>query len=125
MKFIAGGKMAGWTSHATLCAVSWLSVLRPALSQGAANVTHSAGKTLTEPERVAAITVPCVLGGLLLIAIIVFICYKVREKRQTEGTYRPSSEEQSSGKELGEHGKDNLAATWEDERTRQVQGSAV
>ncbi|KAF7240169.1 hypothetical protein EYD10_13302 [Varanus komodoensis] len=42
----------------------------------------------------AAIAVPSVIGGLLLIGLLVFIGLKVREKRQTEGTYRPSNEEQ-------------------------------
>lgn len=34
------------------------------------------------------------LGGFLLIGLVVFVGLKVRQKRQTEGTYRPSSEEQ-------------------------------
>ncbi|KAJ6657713.1 hypothetical protein lerEdw1_002214 [Lerista edwardsae] len=42
----------------------------------------------------AIIAVCCVLGGFLLIGLMVFVGFKVREKRQTEGTYRPSSEEQ-------------------------------
>ncbi|MEE6527919.1 hypothetical protein FKM82_029660, partial [Ascaphus truei] len=45
-------------------------------------------------ELLAAIIVPCVVGGLILIGLLVFLFLKVREKRQTEGTYRPSSEEQ-------------------------------
>ncbi|XP_030052746.1 protein crumbs homolog 3 [Microcaecilia unicolor] len=53
---------------------------------------------LTESQRLAAIIVPCVLGGILLIGILSFVIMKVREKRQTEGTYRPSSEEQAGSR---------------------------
>ncbi|XP_075062656.1 protein crumbs homolog 3 [Mixophyes fleayi] len=49
---------------------------------------------LSGPERLAAIIVPSIVGGLLLIGIVVFLVIKVKEKRQTEGTYRPSNEEQ-------------------------------
>lgn len=45
-------------------------------------------------ELAVAIAVPAVFCGLLLIGLLVFVGLKVREKRQTEGTYRPSSEEQ-------------------------------
>lgn len=89
--------MADWTVHTALSAVSWLSLLQLVLSQGTsstANSTEAPGTGLTEPQRIAAITVPCVVGGIVLIGILVFVIMKVREKRQTEGTYRPSSEEQ-------------------------------
>ncbi|KAL7988323.1 hypothetical protein Chor_007242, partial [Crotalus horridus] len=46
-------------------------------------------------ELEAAIAVPCVFIGLLLIGLLVFMGLKIREKRQTEGTYRPSNEEQA------------------------------
>uniref|UniRef100_A0A670KJ18 Uncharacterized protein n=1 Tax=Podarcis muralis TaxID=64176 RepID=A0A670KJ18_PODMU len=42
-------------------------------------------------ELAAAIAVPCVFGGLLLIGLLVFMGLKIREKRQTEGTYRPAA----------------------------------
>uniref|UniRef100_A0A8C3SR20 Uncharacterized protein n=1 Tax=Chelydra serpentina TaxID=8475 RepID=A0A8C3SR20_CHESE len=45
-------------------------------------------------ERLAAIIVPSLVGGLLLIGLVIFGALKVRERRQTEGTYRPSNEEQ-------------------------------
>uniref|UniRef100_A0A8C4WT99 Crumbs cell polarity complex component 3 n=1 Tax=Gopherus evgoodei TaxID=1825980 RepID=A0A8C4WT99_9SAUR len=45
-------------------------------------------------ERLAAIIVPSLVGGLLLIGLVIFGVLKVRERRQTEGTYRPSNEEQ-------------------------------
>ncbi|XP_053574210.1 protein crumbs homolog 3 [Bombina bombina] len=58
----------------------------------------TAPRGLSESERLAAIIVPCVLGGLLLIGLLVFIFLKIREARRTEGTYRPSSEEQAGSR---------------------------
>ncbi|KAM4678324.1 protein crumbs homolog 3 [Discoglossus pictus] len=63
-------------------------------AQSPTNSTQTEKPRLSESELLAAIIVPCVLGGLILIGLLVFIFLKVREKRQTEGTYRPSSEEQ-------------------------------
>ncbi|XP_021074143.1 protein crumbs homolog 3 [Mus pahari] len=46
---------------------------------------------------IVAITVVFSILGVLLIAVGLFLLMrKLREKRQTEGTYRPSSEEQFS-----------------------------
>lgn len=46
-------------------------------------------------EAIVAITVVFSILGVLLIAVGLFLLMrKLREKRQTEGTYRPSSEEQ-------------------------------
>lgn len=44
-----------------------------------------------------AIVVPTVVVGLLAIitAVLAYLFIVVRKKRQTEGTYRPSAEEQS------------------------------
>lgn len=53
---------------------------------------------LTESERLAAIIVPSVVGGIILIGILAFFIVKVKEKRQTEGTYRPSNEEQAGSR---------------------------
>lgn len=39
-----------------------------------------------------------IFGGLLLLGLLVFGVLKLREKRQTEGTYRPSSEEQAGAR---------------------------
>ncbi|EDL83584.1 crumbs homolog 3 (Drosophila), isoform CRA_b [Rattus norvegicus] len=48
-------------------------------------------------EAIVAITVVFSILGTLLIAVGLFLLMrKLREKRQTEGTYRPSSEEQFS-----------------------------
>ncbi|XDV13770.1 hypothetical protein PO909_002107 [Leuciscus waleckii] len=47
--------------------------------------------------NIVAIVVPTVVLGVLAIltAILVFLFCVVKKKRQTEGTYRPSSEEQT------------------------------
>ncbi|XP_018095147.1 protein crumbs homolog 3 isoform X1 [Xenopus laevis] len=63
------------------------------LLANAQNVTTPAPGKLSESALLAAIIVPCVVGGLILIGIMAFIFIKIRERRQTEGTYRPSSEE--------------------------------
>ncbi|XP_052408990.1 protein crumbs homolog 3a isoform X2 [Carassius gibelio] len=46
---------------------------------------------------IVAIVVPTVVLGLLAIltAVLLFLFCVVKKKRQTEGTYRPSAEEQS------------------------------
>ncbi|XP_077890734.1 protein crumbs homolog 3 isoform X2 [Ictidomys tridecemlineatus] len=49
------------------------------------------------PEAITAIIVVfSILAALLLAVGLVLLVRKLREKRQTEGTYRPSSEEQFS-----------------------------
>ncbi|XP_028568470.2 protein crumbs homolog 3 [Podarcis muralis] len=84
-----------------LLAVSLQSCLQPTLCQGTnstpvetTSFPPSPSYGLSKSELAAAIAVPCVFGGLLLIGLLVFMGLKIREKRQTEGTYRPSSEEQ-------------------------------
>nr|XP_060619636.1 protein crumbs homolog 3 [Anolis sagrei ordinatus] len=88
---------------AFLLTVSLQSFLQPALAQGNSN-NSTVGTTTLAPhlpyslsnsELAAAIAVPCVFVGLLLIGLLVFMGLKIREKRQTEGTYRPSNEEQA------------------------------
>ncbi|XP_042562694.1 protein crumbs homolog 3a [Clupea harengus] len=51
----------------------------------------------TNSPDVVAIVVPTVVLGLLAVitAVLVYLFCVVRKKRQTEGTYRPSAEEQS------------------------------
>lgn len=51
---------------------------------------------------VVAIVVPTVVGLLLIIiiAVLVYLFLVVRKKRQTEGTYRPSTEEQSGARSV-------------------------
>ncbi|XP_027706733.1 protein crumbs homolog 3 isoform X2 [Vombatus ursinus] len=60
---------------------------------------------LSQGAVTAIITVFSVLGILLLVVALVLLGRKLREKRQTEGTYRPSSEEQLNG---GDNGGDRL-----------------
>ncbi|XP_018421199.1 PREDICTED: protein crumbs homolog 3 [Nanorana parkeri] len=72
-----------------LTAVTYLSLVL-----ASNDTTTPSPNRLTEPERLAAIIVPSVVGGLILIGILAFIIVKVKEKRQTEGTYKPSNEEQ-------------------------------
>ncbi|KAM9312066.1 protein crumbs homolog 3 [Gastrophryne carolinensis] len=62
------------------------------------DTTTAPPSRLTESERLAAIIVPSVVGGLIVIAIIIFLVMKIKERRQTEGTYRPSSEEQQGSR---------------------------
>uniref|UniRef100_A0A670YCT9 Crumbs cell polarity complex component 3 n=1 Tax=Pseudonaja textilis TaxID=8673 RepID=A0A670YCT9_PSETE len=54
--------------------------------------------SVQKAELEAAIAVPCVFVGLLLIGLLVFMGLKIREKRQTEGTYQPSNEEQAGAR---------------------------
>ncbi|KAL4659212.1 hypothetical protein GN956_G3511 [Arapaima gigas] len=57
--------------------------------------------SVTSPEgpNIAAIVAPTVTLGLLAIVIVVvlFFCV-IRKRRQTEGTYRPSAEEQTGAR---------------------------
>ncbi|XP_050781011.1 protein crumbs homolog 3 [Gopherus flavomarginatus] len=87
--------MAGY-SHPLLLAVALQCLLQPALGQATngSTATPRPASGLTESERLAAIIVPSLVGGLLLIGLVIFGVLKVRERRQTEGTYRPSNEEQ-------------------------------
>nr|XP_044992921.1 protein crumbs homolog 3-like [Jaculus jaculus] len=51
---------------------------------------------LSQAAVTAIIVVFSILGALLLAVGLALLIRKLREKRQTEGTYRPSSEEQFS-----------------------------
>ncbi|KAM9394363.1 protein crumbs homolog 3a [Pholidichthys leucotaenia] len=61
-----------------------------------ANSSNSTG------PNIAAIVAPTVTLGVLAIvsAILVWLFCVVKKKRQTEGTYRPSTEEQSSARSV-------------------------
>ncbi|XP_029072832.1 protein crumbs homolog 3 isoform X1 [Monodon monoceros] len=50
----------------------------------------------SQEATIAIIVVFSLLAALLLAVGLVLLVQKLREKRQTEGTYRPSSEEQFS-----------------------------
>ncbi|XP_006008637.1 protein crumbs homolog 3a [Latimeria chalumnae] len=59
--------------------------------------TTATSTTSPPPQNlawIAAIIVPCVVV-LVVIPILVVVIRKVLEKRRTEGTYRPSNEEQA------------------------------
>ncbi|XP_029769559.1 protein crumbs homolog 3 [Terrapene carolina triunguis] len=78
----------------TLSSVLFIPLLNQATNGSTATPTPTSASGLTESERLAAIIVPSLVGGLLLIGLVIFGALKVRERRQTEGTYRPSNEEQ-------------------------------
>ncbi|XP_072005856.1 protein crumbs homolog 3 [Engystomops pustulosus] len=77
--------------------VTALCSLHLVIASNETTTTPSPGR-LSESERLAAIIVPSVVGGIILIGIIAFFIVKVKEKRQTEGTYRPSNEEQAGSR---------------------------
>ncbi|XP_055473733.1 protein crumbs homolog 3 [Psammomys obesus] len=56
----------------------------------------SSGGGLSPEATVAIIVVFSILGALIIVVGLFLLVRKLREKRQTEGTYRPSSEEQFS-----------------------------
>ncbi|XP_026260233.1 protein crumbs homolog 3 [Urocitellus parryii] len=58
--------------------------------------TPSPSGGLSQEAITAIIVVFSILAALLLAVLLVLLVRKLREKRQTEGTYRPSSEEQFS-----------------------------
>nr|XP_056720637.1 protein crumbs homolog 3 [Euleptes europaea] len=90
--------MAGSGQLAFLVTVSLQSLVPSVLGKDGNSTleptSSSSPHHLSSSELAAAIAVPTAFFGLLLIGLLVFVGFKVREKRQTEGTYRPSSEEQ-------------------------------
>ncbi|XP_060108810.1 protein crumbs homolog 3 isoform X2 [Heteronotia binoei] len=85
--------MAGSGQLAFLVTISLQSLVSSVLGEDN-STTASPPYHISSSELAAAIAVPTVFCGLLLIGLLVFMGLKIREKRQTEGTYRPSSEEQ-------------------------------
>ncbi|CAL8303587.1 unnamed protein product [Merluccius merluccius] len=61
-----------------------------------APTTDATTTNISKGHNIVAIVVPTVLGVLViaLVVLVWFLCV-VKKKRQTEGTYRPSTEEQS------------------------------
>nr|XP_014429910.1 protein crumbs homolog 3 [Pelodiscus sinensis] len=97
--------MAGYSLLPLFLVVALQSLLQPALGQvfSPCSWLWPCSPCYSQPwakesERLAAIIVPSVVGGLLLIGLAIFGALKVRERRQTEGTYRPSSEEQAGAR---------------------------
>ncbi|XP_004714393.1 protein crumbs homolog 3 [Echinops telfairi] len=72
--------------------------LDPRENENGTSTTTSPGTEggLSQEALTAIIVVFSLLGALLLAVGLALLVRKLREKRQTEGTYRPSSEEQCS-----------------------------
>ncbi|XP_028268879.1 protein crumbs homolog 3a isoform X3 [Parambassis ranga] len=67
------------------------------------NLTINSTTTTTTTTNIAAIVAPTVTLGVLAIiitALLVWLFCVVKKKRQTEGTYRPSAEEQSGARSV-------------------------
>ncbi|KAM9494628.1 protein crumbs homolog 3a [Clarias gariepinus] len=67
--------------------------------------TSTTDVTTTTPSpqgpNIVAIVVPIVvILVLILIGVLIFLFCTVRKKRQTEGTYRPSAEEQTGARSV-------------------------
>ncbi|XP_077185960.1 protein crumbs homolog 3 isoform X2 [Paroedura picta] len=94
--------MAGSGQLAFLVTFSLQNFLPSVLGQDNSTVGPTPSTTPSNPLKdagvIAAIVVSTLVFGLLLIGLLVFMGFKVREKRQTEGTYRPSSEEQAGAR---------------------------
>ncbi|KAK1785576.1 hypothetical protein P4O66_018931, partial [Electrophorus voltai] len=81
---------------------------RLATSEMPVNTKHECGEpttvTTTTPSpgpNVVAIVVPIVVVVvLLLVGLLIFLFCVVKKKRQTEGTYQPSAEEQSGARSV-------------------------
>ncbi|XP_015270459.1 PREDICTED: protein crumbs homolog 3 isoform X2 [Gekko japonicus] len=90
--------MAGSSPLTFLVTLSLQSLIASTLGQDNSTAEPTSSTTaryhLSSSELAAAIAVPTVFCVILLIGLLVFMGLKIREKRQTEGTYRPSNEEQ-------------------------------
>lgn len=67
------------------------------------NSTVTVPNTTTSPgPNIAAIVAPTVILGVLAIvlAVLAWLFCVVKKRRQTEGTYRPSAEEQSGARSV-------------------------
>ncbi|XP_028842265.1 protein crumbs homolog 3a [Denticeps clupeoides] len=87
-----GTKMA--LERRTVPHVGLLLSLRSPLVR-ADNSTASTATPETSPNVVAIVVPIVVCLVVILIAVGVYLFFVVRSKRQTEGTYRPSAEEQT------------------------------
>ncbi|XP_051995687.1 protein crumbs homolog 3-like [Xyrauchen texanus] len=72
-------------------------LLRNALANETTTMSSNTTASTPRKDNIVAIVVPTVVLGLLAIltAVLVFLFCVVKKKRQTEGTYRPSAEEQT------------------------------
>ncbi|XP_011798922.1 PREDICTED: protein crumbs homolog 3 [Colobus angolensis palliatus] len=78
----------------------WGQILTPSANDNNTVVpsptSSSSNGNLSQGAITAIIVVFSILAILLLAVGLALLVWKLREKRQTEGTYRPSSEEQFS-----------------------------
>uniref|UniRef100_A0A8C8ZFB3 Protein crumbs homolog 3 n=1 Tax=Prolemur simus TaxID=1328070 RepID=A0A8C8ZFB3_PROSS len=72
----------------------------------------SSNGALSQEAITAIIVVFSILGALLLAVGLALLVRKLREKRQTEGTYRPSSEEQFSHAAEAQAPQDSKEPVW-------------
>lgn len=81
-----------------LCGRAWGQTLNPSIKENGTTTPTDPGPSegLSQEAITAIIVVFSILGVLLLALGLALLVRKLREKRQTEGTYRPSSEEQFS-----------------------------
>nr|XP_023677731.1 protein crumbs homolog 3 [Paramormyrops kingsleyae]XP_023677732.1 protein crumbs homolog 3 [Paramormyrops kingsleyae]XP_023677733.1 protein crumbs homolog 3 [Paramormyrops kingsleyae]XP_023677734.1 protein crumbs homolog 3 [Paramormyrops kingsleyae]XP_023677735.1 protein crumbs homolog 3 [Paramormyrops kingsleyae] len=72
--------------------VLWSTVIR-----GNSTMTMETTSRSSSAPNIAAIVAPSVILGVLAIVVIVLVVFFciIRKKRQTEGTYHPSAEEQT------------------------------
>ncbi|XP_021488655.1 protein crumbs homolog 3 isoform X1 [Meriones unguiculatus] len=76
---------------------AWSQATLDSFTNGTTQTPDSGSSGGLSPEATVAIIVVFSILGALIIAVGLFLLVrKLREKRQTEGTYRPSSEEQFS-----------------------------
>uniref|UniRef100_A0A7N5KGR9 Crumbs cell polarity complex component 3 n=1 Tax=Ailuropoda melanoleuca TaxID=9646 RepID=A0A7N5KGR9_AILME len=77
---------------------AWGQTLNPPVNENGTITPSDTGSgssgALSQGAITAIIVVFSLLAALLLAVGLVLLVRKLREKRQTEGTYRPSSEEQ-------------------------------
>ncbi|XP_059416209.1 protein crumbs homolog 3-like [Carassius carassius] len=79
-----------------------LLLLRNVSAPGEMNTMPNSTTAPSSGPNIVAIVVPTVVVGLLAIltAVLVFLFCVVKKKRQTEGTYQPSAEEQSGARSV-------------------------
>ncbi|XP_069783569.1 protein crumbs homolog 3-like [Narcine bancroftii] len=88
-----------------LLIVTLLGVTASGKSFAENNTTSPSTTTMESKVPVAAIAAPCVIGGVLLIAILLtVVIVKLKGKRREEGTYNPSQQEQIGARTQVNHG---------------------
>ncbi|XP_053562646.1 membrane cofactor protein isoform X3 [Bombina bombina] len=85
----SGFVMQGEDSSVCTFLRKWSPELPKCVPSQTTTTETTAPRGLSESEHLAAIIVPCVLGGRLLIGLLILIFLKIREARQTEETSGP------------------------------------